>query len=266
MKQSPKYLNQDRIRQFLNLAAILAAFGINVWANIAPINGLSIGEISNTVFREVLITPANYAFAIWGLIYLGLISLGVYQVLPAQRQNSSLRRIGYLLVLASFAQIVWVFLFQYRLFSLSLVAMLGILLPLIGIYLRLGIGLRRVSRIEKWLVDTPLSIYLAWISVATIVNVATTLYDLGWKGGSISPEVWSAIALFAGAVIAATISIQRADIAFVLVIVWAYIAIAVRQANLPLIAVTSGGLAIALILLLVLSVLRHQRSHSNFNE
>lgn len=76
MKQSTTSLDRDKLRQFLNLAAILAAFGMNVWANVAPLNGLTIGAISNTFFREVLIVPANYAFAIWGLIYLGLLSFG----------------------------------------------------------------------------------------------------------------------------------------------------------------------------------------------
>jgi hypothetical protein len=257
MKQSTKFFDGDILRQVLNLTAILAAFGINVLANVAPINGLSIGEISNTVFRKVLITPANYAFAIWGLIYLGLITL--------QRQNSALRRMGYLLVVASLAQIVWVFFFQYQRFTLSLVAMLAILLPLMAIYVRLEIGLRRASRAETWFVRIPLSIYLAWISVATIVNVATTLYSLGWSGWNISPEVWTAIALITGAAIAATISIQRVDVAFVLVIVWAFVAIAVRQASIPVIAATAGGLAIALIVLLVLGVLRsrNSRSHSH---
>lgn len=262
MRQSTTSLNQDILRQFLTLIAILAAFGTNVLANVAPFNGLTIGEISNTVFKEVLITPANYAFAIWGLIYLGLIGLAVYQVLPAQRQNSSLRRIGYFLVLASLAQIAWVFFFEYQLFTLSLVAMLGILLPLIGAYQQLGVGRDRISRMDKWLVFMPLSIYLGWISVATIVNVALVLYNLGWQGWGISPEVWTAIALIAGAAIAAIISIQRADIAFVLVIVWAFIAIAVRQANISLIAITAGGLAIALVLLLVVRVLRQRQSTS----
>jgi hypothetical protein len=266
MKQSTKYLDQDILRQFLNLSAILAAFGINVLANIAPINGLSIGAISNTFFREVLIVPANYAFAIWGLIYLGLITFGVYQVLPAQRQNPSLRRMGYLFVVASLAQIAWVFLFQYRLFTLSLAAMLGILLALIGIYLRLGIGYERVSKAQKWFVHIPLSIYLAWISVATITNVAIALYNLGWSGWGLSPQVWTAIALITGAAIAATVSIQRADIAFTLVIVWAFVAIAVRQANIPLIAVTAAGLAIALIVLLLLGVLRRRKSSLNSPE
>jgi hypothetical protein len=264
MKRSTNYLDQDILRQFLNLLAILAAFGINILANVVPLNGQTIGEISNTVFREVLITPANYAFAIWGLIYLGLISLGVYQVLPKERHNKNLRRIGYLLVLASLAQIAWVVLFQYQLFTLSLVAMLGILLPLILIYLRLEIGLRRLSRIEKWLIQIPLSIYLAWISVATIVNVATTLFALGWNGWGINPEVWSAIALLASATIAGIVSIQRTDLAFVLVIVWAFIAIAVRQASIPLIAITSSGLAFALILLITFNLLRYRQSSSNF--
>lgn len=265
MKQSTAYLDRDFLRQVLNLVAILAAFGVNVLANVAPINGLTIGEISNTIFRNVLITPANYAFAIWGLIYLGLISLGIYQVLPTQRQNPSLRRMGYLLVAASLAQIAWVFFFQYRLFALSLVAMLAILLPLIGIYLRLGIGYRRVSRREKWFVDIPLSIYFAWISVATIVNVALTLYDLRWNGWGINAQVWTAIALVAGAAIGAAVSIQRADIAYTLVVIWAFVAIAVRQADKPLIFATAGGLAIVLGLLLLLGVLRRRKSSLNAN-
>ncbi len=66
----------NSLRQWANLMAIIAAFGINVLANLAPFNGLTIGEISNTVFRDVKIIPANYAFAIWGLIYLD------YSVLP----------------------------------------------------------------------------------------------------------------------------------------------------------------------------------------
>lgn len=85
-------LNSDILRQFTNLVAIVAAFGTNVYANIAPIKGLNIGEISNTLFKDVLITPANYAFAIWGVIYLGLFGFAIYQVLPNQKQNPHLHR------------------------------------------------------------------------------------------------------------------------------------------------------------------------------
>jgi hypothetical protein len=257
MKRLNSYLNSDRLRQVLTLSAILAAFGINVWANIAPIGGLTIGEISNTLFGEIKIIPASYAFAIWGIIYLGLISLGIYQVLPNQRQNIYIRQMGYGLVLASVAQIVWVFLFQYRQFALSLVAMLGILLPLIRVYWRLGIGSVKVSRKEKWYIHIPVSIYLAWISVATILNVAIVLYDLDWNGWGIDSSLWTAIVLLVGAAITATVIMQRSDIAFPLVIAWAYMAIAVRHTDTLLISGVAGGFAIALLLFTWVKNLKH---------
>lgn len=238
------------------MGAIFAAFAVNVLANVKPLDGLTIGQISNTMFGDVLITPANYAFAIWGLIYLGLLALGIYQGLPFQRHNPSLRQMGYLLVLASASQIAWVVLFQYQQFTLSLVAMLAILLPLIGIYLRLRIGTRWVSPREKWFIHIPVSIYLAWISVATIVNVALTLDHLNWSGWGISPEGWTAIALIVGAAITATVTLQRADMAYTFVIVWAFVAIALRQSDKPIIVVTAVGLVFVLVVLLFWSVLR----------
>lgn len=250
-------IDRNVIRQWANLVAIIAAFLTNVLANLFPLNGLTIGEISNRYFQEVLIIPANYAFAIWGVIYLGLISFGIYQVLPAQKENPRLRRIGYFLVLASLAQIVWVFEFQYLRFLFSLGVMLLILLPLIAIYLRLGIAEHEGSRQEKWFVHIPLSIYLGWISVATIVNVASALYSLGWNGGGISPQAWTAIMVLVAGAIAAVIIKKGVDIAFPCVIIWALVAIAVRQANQPLIVATAGGVAFSLGLFLLISRSRH---------
>ena len=134
METNTGKFNSNIIRQWANLIAILAAFFLNVYVNIAPPNGQTIGEISNTIFKNVLITPASYAFAIWGLIYLGLISFGIYQLLPAQRENKVLRRCKYFLVAASLSQIIWIFLFQYQLFTFSVLAMLGILGCLICLY------------------------------------------------------------------------------------------------------------------------------------
>ena len=259
MKPPAKSIDRDFIRQVCNLTAILAALGANTVTNIAPIKGLTIGQISNTLFKDVLITPANYAFAIWGLIYLGLVALGVYQLLPAQRENQSLRQMGYLLVMSSLAQIAWVFVFLSRLFPLSLLMMLAIMLPLVAIYLRLDIGSRRSPRSEKWLVRIPLSIYLGWISVATIVNVAIVLYDAGWNGWGISPEVWTTMMMFAATAIAAIVGMQRNDLAFPLVIVWALVAIAVRHSNTLLISGSAGILAIALILLLLFKPLLRRK-------
>ncbi len=251
MTQLSERSNSDLFRSVSTLLAILAAFVTNIIANIFPFNGLTIGEISNQLFRDVLIIPANYAFAIWGVIYLALISFGIYQVLPAQRHNPRLRRISYLVVLASLAQIAWVFLFEYLQFGWSVLAMLIILGALILTYQRLEIGRERVPPREKWLVNIPLSIYLAWISVATVVNIASTLYAWGWKDPG-TAVFWTVLMLLVAAAIAAVVTIQRGDTAFNLVFVWAYIAIAVRQSEYVVILSTALGLAIWLILLLLL--------------
>lgn len=247
MKASTQGSGREVILSLATLFAILATLSVNALSNFFPVRGLNIGQIANTILQGVQITPANYAFAIWGLIYLGLIAYGIYQLLPAQRQNSTLHRVNVLLIIACLAQIAWVYCFTLQLFWLSVVAMLAILLPLIGAYWQLDIG-KRVSREFKWLVHVPFSIYLGWISVATIVNIASALYVSGWNGWGISAVGWTVIMLLVGTAIASIVAIQRADIAFTLVFIWAYVAIAVRHLSLnnPAISVTAIVAAIVL--------------------
>lgn len=246
----------DVLRQWGTIAAILGTFAVNVWSNLFPINGLNIGEIANTLFTQVRILPANYAFSIWGVIYLGLIAFGIYQLLPNQRQNPVLRRVDYLLIVSCVVQAAWVVLFLSRQFWLSTIAIVGILLPLIGIYRQLAAGQQRLSRREQWLTQIPFSIYLGWISVATIVNVALSLFNSNWDGFGIAAPVWTAMMMVIAAALAAVIAIQHRDVAYPLVIVWALIAIAVRQSSLPLIVIVAVSLAIVLSLLILITYLK----------
>ena len=235
------------------LIAILATLTINALSNFFPLKGANIGKISNTVFQGVQITPANYAFAIWGLIYTGLIAYGIYQLRPAQRRDPTIGRASVLLIVACIAQIVWVYLFTTRLFWLSVIAMLVILCALIGAYLQLGVGKVRVLRDRQWLAHIPFSIYLGWISVATVVNIASALYSSNWDGWGINSTYWTVIMLVVATVIAAIVAIKKADIAFTGVFIWAYIAIAIRHLNNPTISITAVASAIALGVLLVFS-------------
>jgi benzodiazapine receptor len=250
-------MKKDVVRQVVNLLATVVTITINGLANALPINGQTTGEISDR-FR-VYFVPAGYVFSIWGLIYLALIAFAVYQALPAQRENLHLRRIGYLFALSCVANSAWIFLWHYELFELTLVAMFGLLLSLIAIYLRLDIGCARVSTAEKWLVHVPFSIYLGWITVATIANVTAVLYYLNWDGWGISPEIWAVIMLIVGAGIASAVSISRGDVAYVLVIVWAFVGIAVKQAATPMVAVTAGLMALIVALTLLVGVPRSKQ-------
>ncbi len=103
-------MNNDRVRQILVVVAVLAMIAVNIMANALPINGQATGEISDRF--DVYFVPAGYVFSIWGLIYLGLLAYAVYQVLPAQAENPSLRNIGFLFVLSCVANIAWIFLWH----------------------------------------------------------------------------------------------------------------------------------------------------------
>jgi len=240
-------MQRNLIRQIVNVLAVIATIAINGLANALPLNGLQTGEISDRF--HVYFVPAGYVFAIWGLIYLGLILFAIYQALPAQRDNPRLGRIGYFFALSCLANIVWLFLWHYEQFPLTLVAMFSLLGLLIAIYLRLGIGRGAVSSGERWLVQVPFSVYLGWVTVATIANVTDVLDYLGWNGWGIRPEVWAVIMLVVGGGITFLVSLTRSDMAFLLVILWAYAGIAIKQAATPLVAYAAWLIAALLLLL-----------------
>jgi len=108
------------------------------------------------------------------------------------------------------------------------------------------------------MVHVPFSVYLGWISVATIVNIASALYIWGWDRWGISAAGWTVIMLIVGATIGAIVAIQRADVAFTLVFIWAYVAIAIRQLDNPSIWITAVVAAIVLAVLLVFGRIRRK--------
>lgn len=255
-------MNKDTLRQVIVILAVVAVIAVNILAVALPLNGLNTGEISDRF--DIYFVPAGYVFSIWSLIYLGLIVYAIFQVLPAQKENSRLRSIGYIFVFSCLANITWLFLWHYEVFLFTLVAMLALLLSLIAIYLRLDVGHVKVSAGEKWSVHIPFSIYLGWITVATIANATQLLYYLGWNGWGISPEIWAVIMLAAGVIISAAMSLTRADIAYSLVLVWAYVGIAVEHASTPIVATSAWVGAGLILVILVVAVISWNRRQEAF--
>ena len=227
-------MKRDTLRQIITVIAVVATIVVNALANILPFNGQETGAISDRF--AIYFVPAGYVFSIWGLIYLGLIAYAIFQALPAQRENPRLRSIGGLFLLSSVANIAWIFLWHYEVFPATLPVMLVLLGSLIAIYLRLGTGLTQVSRAETWTVRVPFSVYLGWITVATVANATQLLYFLGWNGGALGPEVWTVIMLAVAVVLAWLMAITRRDVAYLLVLVWAFIGIATKHAGTPVVS------------------------------
>jgi benzodiazapine receptor len=251
-------MNKDVVRQWLVVAAVLVTIIVNALANILPLNGISTGEISDKF--QVYFVPAGYVFSIWGLIYLGLVAFAIYQALPAQRENPRLRAIGWPFLVSCAANIAWLFLWHYQQFLWTILAMVILLASLIVIYLLMMRGGDAVPPAERWLVRLPFSIYLGWISVATIANASDVLYYIKWNGWGIAPAVWAVIMMVIAACLAWAMAVLRGDWAYGLVIIWALVGIAVKQASTPLVANTALILAGACAAVVVLGpILRGRR-------
>ncbi len=247
-------------RPLITLLSVWGAIIINAVSNQYPPNGESVADLSNNFFAPVLIIPKSYAFAIWGLIYIGLIALSFYQLPAAKHRDPKLNPTTYFLVLASLAQCLWVYLFLTRQFGLSVLAMGEILVFLMGFYLRLRTpkATQRVTASERWYLYRPISLYMGWISVATIVNVASMLHAWGWDGGIFSAPVWTAIMMSVAAFLALRLLVRFGDVAFLGVIVWALVAIALKHLTIPIIAITGFTLSGLLLLLGLLQMRQHR--------
>lgn len=214
------------LRQFFIIFTTLLTLTVNALANILPLNGLTTGEISDSF--QVYFVPAGYVFSIWGLIYIGLIAFTIYQALPSERSNSRLARIGGWVILANLANAAWIFFWHYLLFPLTLAAMLVLLAALIMIYLALKATRSAASPREHWLVQLPFSIYLGWITVATVANVNSLLDYLNWNQFGISAAAWMGIILAVVAALAWIMSLRERDTAYLAVLLWALAGIGIK--------------------------------------
>ncbi len=246
-------MQKDTVRQIVVVVALVVTIVVNALANALPLNGQTTGEISDRF--GIYFVPAGYVFSIWGLIYLALAAYAVFQALPSQRENARLRRTGYLFVLSCIANSAWIFFWHYELFPLTVVAMLVLLVTLITIYLVLGTGRTSAPPLERWSVRVPFSLYLGWITVATIANVTQFLDLVGWHGWGLSEELWAIIMLVVATAVAGAVSLTRHDIAYMLVIIWALVGIALKHAAVPLVSTAAWVMSGANAALLVVGAL-----------
>jgi benzodiazapine receptor len=250
----------DTLRQVLVLLATIVTIAFNGISQSLPIGGHTSADISNKY--TTFFTPANYAFAIWGLIYLLLMAFGVYQALPGQRQNPNTRKIGWLFILSCVLNCTWITLFQYDQILPSVIVIIAFLLTLVAIYVRLDIGRARVSTADRWLLHLPFSVYLGWLSVATIANIAVLGVAQNWGNPlGIAAPTWAAIMLVVATLVGLILAITRRDVAYVLVFAWAFTAIINKQSATPVVTTTAAITVIVLLVVLAGSMVFHYRSH-----
>jgi benzodiazapine receptor len=251
-------MSKDTIRQSANLLTVLLALTINILAVTLPLNGQDTGEISDRF--QVYFVPAGYVFSIWSVIYLGWIAFIIFQFLPSQKESPRLRKLGYLFAISNLFNAAWLFCWHYNWFGLSVLVMLGLLGLLIASYLRLDVNRVSVTRLEYWSVDVMFSVYLGWITVATVANITSWLYFVGWDGFGIPAQTWAVIMLGVASLLGLAMALTRRDVSYLAVLVWAFAGIAVKQTSAPTV-VLSAWIAAALMLgLAIFSLIRRRKA------
>ncbi|MFX1558324.1 MAG: hypothetical protein ACFFC9_13810, partial [Promethearchaeota archaeon] len=206
-----------------------------------------------------LFVPAGLTFSIWGAIYFFLALFSIYQMRDIFKSEKVempfFDKIGILFIISSLANISWIFLWQYLFVPWSLLAMIVLLIMLILIYTRLNIGKTKFSTTEKLTVQIPFSIYLGWITVATIANVTAVLVDtLGVPSFGTAAEIWTILVIVVAVAITYIILFLRRDVSYSLVIVWALLGIYIKQSVLNLTVATTALIALIVVLVGIILV------------
>lgn len=240
--------------QILVFLATLLTLTVNGLANALPINGMNTGQVSDSF--DVFFVPAGYVFSIWGLIYILLIAFTIYQAMPAQKDQPVLKSIRGWYIISCLANSVWIFMWHYLQFNLTILLMTILLLSLLLVYKRL----RKATAAEtssgmRWFVQLPFSVYLGWITVATIANATAVLDFNRWNGFGIAGETWAIIMLAVAILVAVWMTLAQRDAPYLAVLAWAFAGIGVKFEGASIVSTAAYAAAIIAGVLLVAALL-----------
>jgi hypothetical protein len=192
---------RDVIRQIVVLvSAVIAVVGSFIGSGAAggtPIQDAAGGALAADATP---IAPGGPAFAIWSVIYVGLIAYAIWQLLPRQRSDPRQRLLGYPIAVTLILNAAWILSIQFGALALSVPIIVVLLVALIWTFF-LTLRTRPSGVVEAAVADGTVGLYLGWVCVATAANITAFLVDAGFAGWGIPRDVWSvAIVAVAGAV------------------------------------------------------------------
>lgn len=222
---------------------------------------LGIGEPIGSRSADVrtLITPAGWAFSIWGVLYAGSLVFAIYQALWPQQNDPLLARLRAPVAGAFLGNAVWAAYTQVAgLSAVSVIIIVWTLGCLLVAFRRLQARSGRLTAGERWFVMLPISALAAWLTVATVVNIAASLRFHGVEAGAGAPLVSAAVLLVVGIIAAVALLRSRGSLPYALVVLWALAAIYAAGGQVA--GVVAGAAGIAALLALGGLLLGRRRS------
>src|SRR5665213_1484673 len=183
-----------KILQIANGVALIATIIINYLSNTGVFNGNTMKTVSDKYHNYF--TPASYAFAIWGVIYLGLLGFVIYTGRSLFKKTGSdgenvVEEIGWWFVISCVVNSLWVIAWLYDATGISVILMSILLISLFKIITNNRMELDFHPLKKYLLIFWPFAFYSGWITVAIIADVAAWLTKINWNGWGISPVSWT---------------------------------------------------------------------------
>ncbi|MEX2502951.1 MAG: tryptophan-rich sensory protein [Trueperaceae bacterium] len=232
------------------IASVVAVIGMNVAANALPLFGRATGAISDAY--PTPFTPAGYVFSIWGVIYLGQIVYAVWQATPAGRADPRTASVAPWVIASGAMNVSWLILWHAELVAWAVLPIVALLSCVAVVYEKLraapskGDPAADSAGVVRWTAQIPFAIYFGWLSVATIANVAVAGVALGWQGAPFGAEAWAGLMILVATLLGVRMLQARAEPAFALVLIWAFVGIAV-EVGLPSVLAFTAAVASALL-------------------
>ncbi len=236
--------------QILNLITFLAAVAVNYFYNTGSNAPNTVGEISDKY--ENLLSPAGYAFSIWGLIYLMVFLFSIFQTrspVSAGKEDGFVSQIGPWFILSNIVNAAWIVAFTNDMIGLSVILMLVFFVSLLKIIVNLNMERWHAPKSTIFFIWWPFSIYFGWLNVALIANLSVYFRSLGWDGSPLSAQFWAVAVLLIAAAIFIAMIWSRNMREYALAGSWGIVAIGVNnfESN-PLVAYTAFGLGAAIVI------------------
>lgn len=233
-------MNRVKNLAILNLVFFMIAFTVSNLSQLKIFGGITNKTISDKY--DTVFTPAGVTFSIWGVIYLALFGFTIYKLVQSDRADAhdsvrqDISKIGYLFVINNIATTFWIFAFTYEYLLVSVLLIIVQFITLLMIAVRLNLYDHHKMLANKVFTQFPLSIYFAWICVATIANISLYLVSIGWDGFGIAPDIWAVIMIIVTIILAIFMITAKRNPFFGLVIIWALYGIVLKRTEVDEIA------------------------------
>ena len=232
--------SNDRLRAVLVLLASLGMIAFSGLAIAGYVNNATPAEIGTRY--QAALTPSEYAFSIWGLIYLGLAAFSIFQLLPANLAR--FRGVRTLYITSCVLNVAWLYFWLNDRPFVCLVLVSGLALTLFLLTARLSSADDLVTRIT----EAAFGLYAGWVAIEAL---ATLFVVLAAVGDAVSPSLSAALGVVAIILISAIAVLmvwKYSNYLFPLAVAWGITAIAIKQSGNTAIVVASAiGVIICLL-------------------